>query len=87
MSLLPLFIGAIYACAISFGIWGALRFLRYVPAYLVHLESKSKSIFHFRYAGYVAWMHDTGIPKNNGALFFGAGLAVALFAFPFLLII
>lgn len=87
MSIQTFGVAMFFAVAIALAIYGFFRFFRFLPEYLDGQQDGLKSIFRFRYVEYDTWLKHSHKNHGNGPLYFAAGFALALMAFPFLLLL
>lgn len=86
MNALSFAVIAVFALAIMFGIFGAFKFFRHLPAYLRVRTGSSVAVHRFRFQDYVDWLAADNKTDGNGLLLFASGMALSLMAFPFVLV-
>jgi flagellar biosynthesis protein FlhB len=78
---------SIFAAAILMGMIGLMMFFRHLPKFLQHNFDNPVAVHRFRYQQYVDWLSANNKATGHALALFASGMAIALMAFPFLLVL
>lgn len=87
MNSLTVLFACIFAAAMLMGMIGLAMFFRHLPAFLQENFGNPVALHRFRYQKYVDWLSANNKATRLAPALFASGMAIALMAFPFLLVL